>query len=145
MGRYLNFWSKWDLNFCIRNYCTHYKYPGIVLNTLMLVVRSQPASAGDINRREFEPWVRKIPWRRKRQPTHIVLPGESHAQRSLVGYSPRGHWKWDTTEQLTLSLSRCNRIENRLSVSMNCIILLRQIVCGWLTGTLSLIHSKNDL
>ena len=38
MGRYLNFWSKWDLNFCLRNYCTHYKYPGIVLNTLMLVV-----------------------------------------------------------------------------------------------------------
>ena len=35
--------------------------------------------------------VRKIPWRRKRQPTPVFLPGESHGQRSLVGYSPCGH------------------------------------------------------
>ena len=34
------------------------------------------------------PWVRKIPWRRKWQPTPLFLPGESHEQRSLVGYSP---------------------------------------------------------
>ena len=31
----------------------------------------------------FELWVRKIPWRRKWQGTHLVLPGESHGQRSL--------------------------------------------------------------
>ena len=36
----------------------------------------------------FDSWVRKIPWSRKRQPTPVVLPGESHGQRSLVGYSP---------------------------------------------------------
>ena len=36
----------------------------------------------------FNPWVRKIPWRRKRQPTPVFLLGESHGQRSLVGYSP---------------------------------------------------------
>ena len=36
----------------------------------------------------FDPWVRKIPWRRKWLPTPIFLPGESHAQRNLVGYSP---------------------------------------------------------
>ena len=35
----------------------------------------------------FEPWVRKIPWRRKRQPTPVFLSGESHGQNSLVGYS----------------------------------------------------------
>ena len=39
----------------------------------------------------FNPWVRKIPWRRKWQPTPVFLPGESHGQRSLVGYSPWGH------------------------------------------------------
>ena len=39
----------------------------------------------------FDPWVRKIPWRRKWQPTPVFLPGESHRQRSLVGYSPWGH------------------------------------------------------
>ena len=35
----------------------------------------------------FDPWVRNIPWRRKRLPTPVFLPGESHGQRSLVGYS----------------------------------------------------------
>ena len=38
----------------------------------------------------FDPWVGKIPWRRKWQPTPVCLPGESHGRRSLVGYSPRG-------------------------------------------------------
>ena len=36
----------------------------------------------------FNPWVRKMLWRRKWQPTPVSLPGESHGQRSLVGYSP---------------------------------------------------------
>ena len=39
----------------------------------------------------FSPWVGKIPWRRKRQPTPIFLPWKSHEQGSLVGYSPQGH------------------------------------------------------
>ena len=38
----------------------------------------------------FNLWVRKIPWRRKWQPTPVFLPGESHGQRSLMGYSPWG-------------------------------------------------------
>ena len=33
---------------------------------------------------------RNIPWRRAWQPTSVFLPGESHGQRSLVGYSPLG-------------------------------------------------------
>ena len=36
----------------------------------------------------FDPWVRKIPWRRKWQPTPVFLPGKSHGQKSLVSYSP---------------------------------------------------------
>ena len=36
----------------------------------------------------FDPWVRRIPWGRARHPTPVFLPGESHAQRSLEGYSP---------------------------------------------------------
>ena len=35
----------------------------------------------------FDPWVRKIPWRRAWRPTPVFLPEESHGQRSLVGYS----------------------------------------------------------
>ena len=42
-------------------------------------------------RQRFDLWVRKIPWRRKRQPAPVVLPGESRGQRSLVGYNPWGH------------------------------------------------------
>jgi len=38
----------------------------------------------------FHPWVGKIPWRRAWQPTPVFLPGESHGQRSLAGYSPWG-------------------------------------------------------
>ena len=52
---------------------------------------------------KLDPWVRTIPWRREWQPTPVFLPGESHGQRSLVGYSLWGHIKSDTTEQLTLS------------------------------------------
>ena len=46
----------------------------------------------------FDPWVRKIPWKRKWQPTPVFLPGEFHGQRSPVGYSPWGHKESDTTE-----------------------------------------------
>ena len=49
-------------------------------------------------RRRFNPWVRKMPWRRKCQPSSVFLPGKSHRQRSLAGYSPWGHKSWDTTE-----------------------------------------------
>ena len=49
----------------------------------------------------FDPWVRKIPWRRKWQPTPVILSGESHGQRSLAGYSPWGHKESDATERLT--------------------------------------------
>ena len=49
----------------------------------------------------FDPWVGKILWRREWQPIPVFLPGESHGQRSLVGYSPWGHLEWDTTEHHT--------------------------------------------
>ena len=49
------------------------------------VVKNPPAN----NRRHgFSPWVEKIPWRRKRQPTPLFLPGKSYGQRSLTGCSP---------------------------------------------------------
>ena len=51
-------------------------------------------------RRGFDPWVRKIPWRRKWQPTPVFLPGKSHGWRSLAGYSPWGHKEPDMTEKL---------------------------------------------
>ena len=52
----------------------------------------------------FNPWVGKIPWRRKRQPTPAFLPGKFR-QRSLVGYSPWGCTESDTIEQLKPAFS----------------------------------------
>ena len=49
----------------------------------------------------FNPWVGKIPWRRKWQPTPVFFPGKSHGQRSLVVYSPWCCKQSETTEQLT--------------------------------------------
>ena len=52
----------------------------------------------------------KIPWRRKWQPTPVYLPEKSYAQRSLVGYSPKGYKrvKHDlTTKQQQNNLYLC--------------------------------------
>ena len=49
-------------------------------------------------RLRFNPWVGKIPWRRKWQPTPVFLTGESHGQRSLVGCSLQGCKELDTSE-----------------------------------------------
>ena len=57
-------------------------------------------------RLEFDPWIRKLPWRRAWQPTPVLLPGISHGQRSLVGYSPWGRKEWDMTEQSTAHLRK---------------------------------------
>ena len=47
---------------------------------------------------QFDPWVRKILWRRKWQPAPVFLPGKSHGQRSLASYSTWGCKESDTTE-----------------------------------------------
>ena len=49
-------------------------------------------------RLEFHPWNGKIPWRRKRQPALVPLPGKSHEQGTLAGYSSWGCKELDTTE-----------------------------------------------
>ena len=68
----------------------------------------------------FNPQLRKISWRRAWQPTQVLLPGESHGQRSLAGYSPRGSqrvcqiWlKWLSTHRY------CNEYEEIL-ISNSC-------------------------
>ena len=49
-------------------------------------------------RPRYNPWIRKILWGRAWKPTPVFSPGESHGQRSLVGYSPQGCKESDTTE-----------------------------------------------
>ena len=61
---------------------------------MVLAVKNLPRS----KRLELNPWVGKIPLRRALQPTPVFLPGESHGQRSLMGYSPWGCKELGTTE-----------------------------------------------
>ena len=53
---------------------------------------------------KFDPWVGKIPWRRKWQPTPVLLPGKSHGWRSPVGYSSWGRKELNMTERLHFHL-----------------------------------------
>ena len=62
------------------------KAASTVASQVAQVVKNQPARAGDVRCR-LDPWVRKIPWRKKWQPTSVFLPAESHGQRNLEGYS----------------------------------------------------------
>ena len=59
--------------------------------TWWLSSKESACNAGDKGWRcGFDPWVRKIHWRRKWQPTPVFLPGESHGQRSLAGFTVHG-------------------------------------------------------
>ena len=64
------------------------------------VVKNLP---GQCRRCGFNPWIGKILWRRKWQPTPVFLPGESHGQRSLAGCSPWGCKELDMTYRLNNS------------------------------------------
>ena len=61
----------------------------------------------------FNPWVRKMPWRKKWQPTPVFLPGKFHGQRSLAGYSPQGRKKSDMTEWLSMHTQQAKRPNGR--------------------------------
>ena len=65
-----------------------------------LVVKNPPANAGRCKRCGFDPWVEKIPWRRKWQPTPVFLPGES---------MDRGAWR-ATVHGVTQSWTRLKRL-----------------------------------
>ena len=76
---------------------------------MALVVKNPRANAGDLRDTGSIPGSGRspgggqgnslqIPCRRAGQLTPVFLPGESHGQRSLAGYSPWGHKELDTTE-----------------------------------------------
>ena len=62
------------------------------------MVKNLPSDAGDVRDVGLIPELRRFPWRRKWQPTPVFLPGESHGQRKLAGYSPWVCKELDTTE-----------------------------------------------
>ena len=64
---------------------------------MVLLVKNQPANAEGM-RLWFNPWVGKIPWRRAWHHTLVFLPGESHGQKNLAGYSLWGCKELEMTE-----------------------------------------------
>ena len=94
--------SLFDHSVCLIHHLWHWSgFPGSSIGK---------ESACQCRRHGFDPWLGKIPWRRKWEPTPVFLPGKSHGQKSLVGYSPWGHkrvghdlwtkpppWHWSQT------------------------------------------------
>ena len=79
-------------------------WPDLAASLIIFFANAALATELQCRRTKFKPWVRKIPWRRKWQPTAGFLPGKSHGQGSLGGYSPWDCQGSDMTDQLTLSL-----------------------------------------
>ena len=93
-------------------FCLRQQFSNLLVSRLLKIGlptwyggKESACNAGDCpkcRRLGFDPWVRKILWRRKWQPTPVFLPGKSHGQRSLGGYSPRGRRvrrDWATKQQ----------------------------------------------
>ena len=82
-------------------------------------------------RQECDPWVGKTPWRRAWQPTPVFLLGNSHGQRTLVGYNPWGHEELDSIEQLSmhiyLPIASCKIIGHHRTSQTVCQIDMRTI------------------
>ena len=74
------------------------KYQALWASLVAQMVKNLPAMQETGG---FDPWVRKIIWRREWQPTPVLLPGESHGQKSLVVFSPWGHKELGMAGQLT--------------------------------------------
>ena len=77
----------------------------------------------------FDPWVGRIPWRRKWKPTPVFLPGKFHGQRSLVGYSP-----WDTPDNAEVG---CHALLQRIFLTRvscsSCIVQFSSVAHSCLT------------
>ena len=101
---YIHFYTSGHLNKCqffiilsstaiiYTKLCLHLSGTSLVAQTVSICLQC--------GRPRFNPWVRKTSWRRKWQPTPVLLPGKFHGWRSLVGYSPWGRKESDTTEPL---------------------------------------------
>ena len=76
-------------------------HPSAICLSCLLCVATRKEPACQCRRRKrhgFNPWVRKITWRRAWLLTPVFFPGESHGQRSLVGFSAQGCTELNTTE-----------------------------------------------
>ena len=94
----LSYWW-WKEKHCLPQKRDQHCWRNRALNVCIRETRASPWLRGKESARQcgrhrkcrFDPWVGKIPWRRKWQPTPVFLPGKFHGQRSLVVYSLWGH------------------------------------------------------
>ena len=93
----------------------------------------------------FNPWVGKIPWRRKWQPAPVFLPGKSHRQRSLAGCSPWGRKESDTTERLNNNNNLNENILNKHLTFQAGRILMKPKQLDWIQPTFLWQTSEDSL
>ena len=87
----------------------------------------EPTCQCRCERHRFNPWVRKIPWRRKWQPTPVFMPEESHGQRSLAGYS-LGLQRWALTNLSPISPRKSVKV--KVLVAQSCPTLWDPMDCS---------------
>ena len=96
-------------------------------------------SLGGCRRRGFNPWVRKIPWRRKWQPIPIFLPGKSHEQRSLVGlaksHTRRGAHSVSAERKVTPKVKNWHEVVHPL-LPRGILLLCKPLTLGCILYTL---------
>ena len=92
---------------CIKNTSITFRFSECILlysrtHSIFYIVNTSELKQSSIflGRPRFDPWVGKISWRRKQQPTPVLLPGKSYGWKSLVGYSAWDRKESDTTERL---------------------------------------------
>ena len=105
---------------------------------MALVVKNPPTNVGRCKMHGFDPRVGKIPWRRAQQPTPVFLPGESHGQRSLMGYIPWGYRESDMTK--VASTHAC-----LFSIEYSCPFCCRLIDHRWVGLLLGALFWPTDL
>ena len=90
------------------------------------MVKKSTCQCRRCRRHGFDPWVGKILWRRKWQPTPVLLPEKSHRQRSLAGYSTEGCQESESTEHARIvvkvtSYKTCLQLTIQLTI-VNCTV-----------------------
>ena len=83
---------------CISVLC-HYHTTSLLAQTVKRLPTMQETQVQSLGQEDL--------WRRKWQPTSVFLPGKSHGQRKLVGYSPWGRKESDMTERLHFHFHDC--------------------------------------
>ena len=108
----------------VRNLRITCQYP-LWPSQVTLVVKNLPANAGDLKRCRFNPWVRKIPWKRAWQPTPYSCPENPHEQ--MPGYSHRVVKSWMQMKQLSTQHEAAEYTALPISYPMNFKHLIRQM------------------